>query len=77
MKGLNYGCRNFGFSLPHSTILIYRDWFPRVKEVKLIMLDDSHSFTYQMTPMEEESNMWETEIDLEENQVTEKTKIFV
>ena len=30
-----------------------------------------------MKRMEEEANMWETEIDMEENQVSDGTKMFV
>ena len=41
------------------------------------MITESHSTTHEMKRMEEEANMWETEIDMEENQVLDGTKMFV
>ena len=47
--------------MPHSTIIIYRDWFPNAKQVKLTTITDSHEVTYEMKKMEEEEEgMWET-----------------
>ena len=41
------------------------------------MITDSHSTTYEMKKMEDEVNMWETEIDIEDYLVSDDTKMFV
>ena len=59
MKGLNYNGKNLGFSLPHSSSLVYREWVPNSKTVTLALIEESRSDSYPLKRSQEDPNMWE------------------
>ena len=59
-KGLNYGGKNFGFSLPMANTIVLKEWIPNAKEVYLLgefnKFDES---SHPLDPVETEKDFFE------------------
>lgn len=64
-RGLNYGNKDFGFSVTTSNTLIYREWIPNAKEVYLMGEFNKFSETsHVMERVEDETDTYSIELEI-------------